>query len=171
MIRSFTLPAACIWLCATGCNTQPATAPSLTAVPLAAAAHCAHPDASGKALWLDNAAALREAYAALGGQRLGAPPAARPEFDFARYGAVAVFVGQKPAAGHGLSLGDPAVFVKNKTAELRLNFETPAAGSLTAQVVTSPCILVRLPRAGYTALRIVDQHGKTRHQLTINSEQ
>lgn len=172
MIRSCLPPVVCIWLCLSGCNTQPVSTPPLTAALLAAGAHCAHADASGKAVWLDNSAELLEAYAVLDKQRLGAPaPGPRPEIDFAHYGAVAVFMGRKPSAGYGLSLADPTVSMENNAAELRLKFETPAPGSLTAQMITSPCILVRLPKAGYSTVRIVDQHGKPRFRLTVNTDQ
>jgi hypothetical protein len=168
MIQSRILPGILAWLYLASCNTQPTATPSPAATLLAASAHCAHADASGKAVWLDNAADLLAAYADLDKHRLGAPPAAGPEIDFERYGAVAVYMGRKPTAGYALSIDDRQLSIRHKTAELRLAFETPAPGSLTAQVLTSPCVLIGLPRAGYTALRIVDRNGEPRYEIKLN---
>lgn len=85
---------------------------------------------------------------------LGAPPSAAPEFE----GAVVLLVaaGQRPTAGHGVELAAAKAPVKDGTALVRVTVRAPEQGAITAQVVTSPCLVVSLPREGLREVKVAD---------------
>jgi hypothetical protein len=114
-------------------------------------------DAEGtSARWIGSEAALREALAAEG--RLGAPAAA-PAIDFGREGVVLFAMGRRPTAGYAIALAEPVARVKDGVATIVVRLDRPAPGAMLAQVVTSPCLAVRLPREGLREVRVVDPAG------------
>lgn len=165
MIRSNVLSGIFALLCLAGCGTQPVST-SLTATLLTAGAYCGHMDTAGKAVWLDNAAELHAVYDAINRQRLGESPA-WPEVDFMNYGVIAVFMGLKSTGGYTLALENQEVPINKKVAELRLISGTPSPDQFTVQVITSPCLLIKMPKAGYSAVRIVDRGGSLHYALEL----
>ncbi len=82
------------------------------------------------------------------------------EVDFAASGVLLVGQGQRPTSGHGVELATPLARVEGRTAVVRVVLRAPATGAITAQVVTSPCLAVRVPRQGLEEVRAVDQEGR-----------
>ena len=82
--------------------------------------------------------------------------------DFSRQGVLCLAMGYKPTAGFSLSLASGDLSVDHGTATLRVTWNEPPAGALVPQMLTSPCLLVRLPRAGFSRVRVVDQSGRER---------
>jgi len=75
----------------------------------------------------------------------------------ARY--VAVDLGQRSSAGYGLAISRQAGF-KEGLLVLKATTFAPAADAMSAQLITSPCALVRLPAIEFQSLRLIDQSGK-----------
>jgi len=67
-----------------------------------------------------------------------------PAVDFSRYIVLGVFMGTQPAAGYAVEI----VLVRNEGTMTRVEYrETrPSPGTLSAQVLTSPFHMVRIPR-------------------------
>lgn len=105
--------------------------------------------------WIGEPATWRRAFppALLG----AAPPPS--EVDFARDAVLLVGMGQRPTAGHAVELASPAARLEGTTAVVKVALRAPAPGTMSAQVVTSPCLAVRLPRAGLEAVRVEDEAG------------
>ena len=76
---------------------------------------------------------------------LEVPPV--PRIDFQRETVVALFMGQQSTAGYGVSVD--SVTEQNNELYLDVRFSAPGAGSMTAQVITSPWVMVRVLRGGY----------------------
>jgi hypothetical protein len=166
MIRSSVLAGMLVLPCLAGCNTQPVST-SLSVSQLAGSAYCSHADTSSKAIWIDNNAEWIAISKTLNKHRLGAPAPAYEEIDFINYGVLAIFIGQKPTAGYSVALDNSEISLNNKIAELRLIITEPSRDHFTAQVITSPCILVKMPKAGYSVVRIVDKHNDFHHELKL----
>lgn len=77
----------------------------------------------------------------------------------ARY--VAVDLGQRATGGYGLAVSRQAG-LKDGVLVLKATTFAPAADAANAQVITSPCSLVRLPAIEFSSMRLVDQTGKVR---------
>lgn len=119
--------------------------------------HCGGPGAGPSARWIGDEAGLRAALSA--GPALGGAAATAPRVDFSREGVVAVSAGTRPTAGYAIALHEEAVTIADGVATIVVRIDGPAAGAILAQVVTSPCLLVRLPREGIREVRVVDPVG------------
>jgi hypothetical protein len=83
-----------------------------------------------------------------------------PAPDFEREAVLLVSMGQQRSAGYAVELARPVALVKDEVAGLQVNLRRPAPGAMTAQVLTSPCLVVKLPREGLAEVRVVDVDGK-----------
>jgi hypothetical protein len=99
--------------------------------------------------------------APLGGQ--DAPPGV----DFARELVVVVGMGQRPTGGHAVELLDGKAIVEGGVAAFRVAFRSPAAGSVVTQMITSPCLAVRLPREGVREVKVAGEDGKVVAAATV----
>lgn len=86
------------------------------------------------------------------GSQLSVPPV--PELDFRRETVVALFLGTKSSGGYGVRVID----VRDEQGELYLDlqFTEPGPGSITTQALTSPWLIVRVQRGGYSAAWLRD---------------
>ncbi|MBK9518574.1 MAG: protease complex subunit PrcB family protein [Anaeromyxobacter sp.] len=85
---------------------------------------------------------------------LGGAPA--PAVDFEAAAVLLVSAGQRPTAGHAVELAAPKAPVKGGVALVQVALRAPPADAMTAQVVTSPCLVVSLPRAGLGEVKVAE---------------
>lgn len=111
--------------------------------------------------WLNDEAAYQAELQKIMDVRPGSTAGLLP-VDFSRQGVLCIAMGFKPTAGFSLGLASGEVTVDNKTATVRITWNEPPVGALVPQMLTSPCLLVRLPKLGFTAVRVVDQAGRQR---------
>lgn len=114
--------------------------------------------------WLSTAQDYQSFLRRLQGGTLGMPPLSLGGIDFSREAVLLIGMGRQPTAGYGLTLGAHAARLEGATLVVTVNRIEPDPGAITAQVVTQPCLLLRVTRDGYAAVRVIDQHG---HQLGI----
>jgi hypothetical protein len=69
-------------------------------------------------------------------------------------------MGQKPTAGYGLQLAEMPARLVGTTLEIPFRWSEPAPGAITAQVLTSPCVLLRVDADDARSVRIVDEQGQ-----------
>lgn len=72
-----------------------------------------------------------------------------------------VEMGERNSGGYGLAISRLAGR-RGDTLILRGTFIAPAADAITTQAISSPCVLVSLPREGYAAVEVIDQDGRVR---------
>ncbi len=70
-------------------------------------------------------------------------------------------MGQRHTAGHGIAVSHEAREV-NGNLQIYTTYFAPAADAMTAQMISSPCVIVRLPNALYGAVEVYDQDGELR---------
>jgi len=70
-----------------------------------------------------------------------------------------VEIGQRPSGGYGLAISRKAS-IRRDLVVLKGTFITPAADSVSAQVVTSPCVLVGLPSGFNRGVVVFNQAGE-----------
>jgi PrcB C-terminal len=80
-----------------------------------------------------------------------APDRPMPQIDFGKESVVAIFLGSKPTAGYNVTIvstteGGGALIVRYREAR-------PAAGAITAQVITFPYHIVAIPKVTATNVR------------------
>ena len=98
---------------------------------------------------LGSAAELAAAFA-------GELGAAAPAADFEGAAVLLVSSGQQPTAGHAVELAAPRAPVKGGVALVQVALRAPAPGAAAAQVITSPCLVLALPRAGLAEVKVAD---------------
>lgn len=82
-------------------------------------------------------------------------PVVLPKTWLEQYRLFAVSFGSQPSAGYGIQVVEEAQLAQSETGQNQLNITavltTPAKGSMTAQMMTSPCVLVGAPKGDYAA--------------------
>jgi hypothetical protein len=73
-----------------------------------------------------------------------------------------IAMGQRSSAGYGLTLADKVAVVRDGVLTVRVDWREPLPDRLRAQVMTSPCLLVAVPDAGFTRIEVVDQEERLR---------
>jgi len=131
-------------------------------VTLAAGTQCGHSEAAPAAVWLDTAGELQDAYRHMTRQTLGAKTLPGPLPDFARYGVLQVFMGRQSTGGYQLRLLQPQIEHIGSGATVRVEWLSPPPGALTSQAITSPCLLLAVPRGTYRSITVTDQAGHIR---------
>ena len=82
--------------------------------------------------------------------------------DFDENIAVLIAMGQRSTGGYRLELRDDRAAVDNGAVELPVTWTEPDEDAMVTQAITSPCLMVTLPRQDYDTISAVDQDGETR---------
>jgi hypothetical protein len=146
-----------------GCASSKARGPSsTTATTVRASPLCGGDVAGPSAHWIATEGELRAAMG-MGGVFGEAPPV-----DFKKEGVLAVYMGQRPTGGYSMSLQDPTVPIANGVGTVTVKFDEPPPGAMVAQVLTSPCLLVKMGKAGLRSLRVVDPAGNLHATASVS---
>lgn len=149
---------------ACGANRQVAAKGSVRAVVVRHGSQCGSDAENPFARWIGDEGSLR---AALGAGGLFGAQEVTPPLDFAKEGVLAVYMGQKRTGGYRLSLHQEDVAIAKGVATVVVRFEEPAAGMMVTQALTSPCLLLRLPREGLREVKVVDPAGAVRASANV----
>lgn len=129
---------------------------------LTQSSHCWNNSIEPSVAWITNSEAYRFAYNQTRKHMLG-DVSASPNIDFTRSNVVAVYMGKHPTAGYQVSLASRTAEVgEHSDLTLLVSWLEPLADALLAQVITSPCILVSIPKDDYSMIQAVDEGGRVR---------
>lgn len=81
---------------------------------------------------------------------------------------VRVDMGQQPSGGYGLRLMSEQLEISSGTARVALEWLKPKPGYAQIQILTYPCLYLKIAKGDYSRLEIVDQEGVVRHHLNLN---
>lgn len=138
-----------------GCASAPMDIPLREAL-LYQSSHCGREQSSAGIEWITTPERYREAFARASTGR----EATLPPVNFGRAGVLLVEMGRKPTAGYAL---EPLrIEDDGSTVTVHTRWQNPPPDAMTAQVITSPCFLLRLPQADYAQIRVVDEQGLER---------
>lgn len=115
---------------------------------------------SWTATWIASPDQFRGMISRCHANRFGSLPKPVPSIDFERFGVLVVEMGQQRSAGYGFEAEGVSASVENQTAIVRLECRRPPPGAITAQMLTSPWIMIRLPAGSYGNIRVVDQDSR-----------
>lgn len=138
---------------------------SFTVQQLYAGVQCGSQNPQLLATWITSNDDLRRVHRSFFAHVLGAEPPVQPSVDFGSHVVLLLEMGQRPTAGYSLALLEDQAQVKNGIAVIAVNWEQPAPDRYQAQVITSPCSMIKLQKAGYSRIRIVDQQQHMRIEL------
>lgn len=119
--------------------------------------------------WIGSAPDLQSVYERIRHRQPGGKAQPPPAVDFATRAVLWVRMGRQPSAGYGLSLQEPGTEIGDGTLILRVKWLEPAPDRVYAQVITSPCLLVSVPRGGYHRVEVRDEHGTVRMHTDVSA--
>ena len=100
------------------------------------------------------------------GRMLGQSPPI-PAVDFDAEHVVTIQMGQKPTGGYGIELADPYARFGTSESFIRLRWIEPAPGAIVTQILTSPCLIIALPKGAYEKIAITDENGNVREKISV----
>lgn len=88
-----------------------------------------------------------------------------PEIDFSRSHLLFLSMGKKPTAGYRIVLDAEKLTFADHMAVVRVLWQEPTPDSIQAQMVTTPYLLLKLPKLDVRGVRVLDQNHKTREEV------
>jgi hypothetical protein len=140
------------------CGAVREDAPLAVPVLLHGSAHCTTQDPivrwiPGEQEWL---AAYRSTSS---GELVARPP---PSVDFATEGVLLIAMGSRPTGGFALSPAGAPTTLLDGVLRVMVEWREPAAGAIVPQVLTSPCLFLKLPAARFERIEVVNGDGHVR---------
>jgi hypothetical protein len=133
------------------------------------AATCGGGAAAPRATWIADQDQFQDVYARMKSAVIPGNAAEAPAVDFSREALVLIEMGRKTTGGYFLELKSTKARVMNNSAQVELIWGVPAPDAMVTQVLTSPCILIALPKNGsYTRIQILDQNGRVRLTVPVD---
>ena len=127
---------------------------------LYASQQCGYSQANPEATWIDNAQQLEASIKKIQHNMPGGKVINLPKLDFKHEIVLLVEMGQQPTLGYRIELSESdSLIVKQGLSQLTLDWVQPSAGSIVAQIVSSPCLLLKLDRGNYISVQILNRQG------------
>lgn len=140
--------------------------PALTVQPLYSSAHCNSPSTEAAAVWIDERAALIAVFQRIRGHILD-DAVVPPEVNFERAAVLLIEMGRRNTGGYGLQLVDRYPDIVGERARVRVAWNRPAEDVMVPQVLTSPCLMLEIPRGRYSSVQVIDQAGRVRVTVPV----
>ena len=83
-----------------------------------------------------------------------------------RNGVVVVEMGQRPTGGYNIRLDNDKTAIEGNTLTLGMAWNAPRLDAAVSQALIASCVAIRPPQGSYKTVRVVDQLGKSRGQVT-----
>jgi len=125
---------------------------------LHAGIQCGNNETGASARWIEDATQLESLY-----QPLNLAPA---EIDFAQSVVVLVEMGERPTLGYRLGVAEAEAQMVEGHLEVVLEWREPPSDMMVGQMVTSPCLLLKLERGQYREVWFKDAQGLRRAVAT-----
>jgi hypothetical protein len=126
------------------------------------------PDKNSMAFWINDEKDLIFNINRISKPKIGGSIVSVPAVNFEKEGILLACMGQKPTGGYRIELASKQVDVKEQTATVTVNWIEPARDAILTQMITSPCIMIKMTRGSYTTVRVVDQNGVIRAETRID---
>ncbi len=127
---------------------------------LYAGQQCGRSQAKPSVTWIDNAQQLKTSIKQIQRTLSGGKPIPLSELDFQHEIVLLVEMGQRPTLGYQIALPESNNLRSTQSQlHLTLNWIQPPADAMVAQMISSPCLLLKLKRGNYTSIQILDKQG------------
>ena len=119
------------------------------------------------ASWISSQSQLQSLFVNLQKSFINNQTAKPPAIDFLQFGGLLVAMGQKNTGGYGLKMMADSVELNDKVLSVSLQWQEPKPGMIVIQALTSPCLLMKIPKGEYRRIEIKDQVGTIRLQVSL----
>lgn len=88
------------------------------------------------------------------------PAMSVPKVDFMQSMIILAAIGEKPTLGYNIDLktDTTSIILNNNQLKLPLTFSQPKTNAINAQIVNSPCILLKTQRIDYSRIQQITYH-------------
>jgi len=126
---------------------------------------CKRTEPSAAAVWIDNSLQLAYFYRQINNNIIGSLNAPIPEIDFSRFEVLIIMMGQKPAGGFSLNIRDEKPVVDKDKLILYIDWIKPPQGAVLPQMISSPYLMLKLKKQGYSQIEVLDQNKRLRIKI------
>jgi len=130
-------------------------------------AQCGYLDDMARVSLIDTVPQLEAAYRGFQKHVMGAAPVTLPAVDFKREWVVLLEMGRRPTLGYRLALNSMAPQIINRHLEVVVDWIEPGRNMAVGEMLTSPCLLLKLPKGPYQTVLFKDQNGMRKAILDI----
>ena len=120
-----------------------------------------------QAQWISTQAQLEALYKNLRKGKIGGAENATPGVDFDNNGVLYISMGQRRTGGYGVKLLEDSLTLGDNAAIVKIHWLEPAPGAIQIQVITSPCLLVKVPLGKFSRIEVFDQAQVSRYSLVL----
>lgn len=120
--------------------------------------------------WLDNPQQYHSTFEAL---FQGLISDSRPQpapINFKTHAALLISMGQQRTGGYSVRLASDQIQVSDGRGKVSVKWITAKSGMVTIQMLTNPCLLLKVPRGNYRIVDVVDQNGNLQQTIAIQSK-
>ena len=82
-------------------------------------------------------------------------------------GILIIQMGQQPTGGYELTLASTTATVTRGVAIVSVEWHRPKVGAIVPQVISSPCLILKMPRQGLKSIDVIDQEGHLRARADV----
>jgi hypothetical protein len=129
---------------------------------------CEGLDRQSGATWIENETEFISIINKIKGQRIGGSTMPIPTIDFKHEGVLLIQMGRKSTGGYRIELALDNFYIRDNTAFVTIRWIEPEKDAVLTQVITSPCIMVKLAKGGYTRIEVADQNGIVRAETALD---
>jgi hypothetical protein len=126
---------------------------------------CERTESEAGAVWISNRQQLVHVYDQVNKSVIGSAQDKLPNIDFSRFGVLMIMMGQRPTSGFRLQRGEKHVLIKDDTAKVYIQWVEPPKDAILPQMTSSPCLMLKLPKGGYSQIHVLDQNGRLRAEV------
>ena len=145
---------------------QNSTEPSQTRIKLGILHQSSQCGPSLATQWISSQAQFEKLFKATQRMIVSPSPQQTPIVDFTQNGVLLLSMGQQRTGGYAIRLAREEMQIENESAVISVQWKEPDPGMMVAQVITYPCVFIKVPRGEYQIVRAVDQNNKVRVEFT-----
>lgn len=112
--------------------------------------------------WIESQQAYQSTWEELRRTYAGGQAGRFPPVDWEQYGALLVAMGPKNTGGYAVDLASDDARINQGVLTILVNWREPQKGMMVTQALTSPCMLLKVPRTQFERIEIKDSSGAVR---------
>lgn len=120
-----------------------------------------------KSKWIADQQSYEALFKELFSRQISTPRPQAAVVDFSKYAMLFISMGQQRTGGYSVKLASETMDVNNNRASVSVKWLVKKPGAMAVQMLTNPCLLLRVPRGNYQAVDVVDQVGRKRQSIAV----
>lgn len=117
--------------------------------------------------WIDSQQEYQTLYGQLRKSYMSNQAEQPPAVDFTQNGVLLVAMGQKTTGGYTVDLAASEARISGGVLTIQVQWRAPDPGMMVTQALTSPCMLLKVPKAQFDRIELKDQSGIIRQSSII----